>query len=119
MNIYENFVGFYFNFEENVVSTLEELIFDMACFCGPYTHICVFIPLVQVSPKNAAKYIVEKRQVYGVCVDGPSLDAGQNAIFDVHRTLFEAQIFGTENLNLEWPCYQVIIQISLRSYSVV
>jgi len=51
--------------------------------------------------KDAAQYIVGKRQVYGVGVDGPSLDPGQNVRYDSHRTLFEAQIFGIENLNLE------------------
>jgi kynurenine formamidase len=50
--------------------------------------------------KDAAEYIAEKRQVYGVGVDTPSLDPGQNVVFDAHRTLFEAQMFGIENLKL-------------------
>jgi len=51
--------------------------------------------------KDAAEYIVEKKEVYGVGVDSPSLDPGQNLIYEAHRTLFEAQIFGIENLNLK------------------
>jgi kynurenine formamidase len=51
--------------------------------------------------KNASEYIAERRQVYGVGVDGPSLDPGQNVLYEAHRTLFEAKIFGIENLNLE------------------
>jgi kynurenine formamidase len=50
--------------------------------------------------KDAAEYIVEKRQVYGVGVDSPSLDPGQNLVYEAHRTLFEGKIFGIENLNL-------------------
>lgn len=51
--------------------------------------------------KGAAEYIAGKRQVYGVGVDGPSLDSGQNVIYEAHRKLFEAQLFGIENLNLQ------------------
>jgi kynurenine formamidase len=51
--------------------------------------------------KDAAEYIAEKRQVYGVGVDCPSLDPGQNGIYEAHRALFKAQVFGIENLNLK------------------
>jgi kynurenine formamidase len=51
--------------------------------------------------KEAAKYIAENREVYGVGVDGPSLDPGQNTNFDAHRALLKNNAFGLENLKLE------------------
>jgi kynurenine formamidase len=51
--------------------------------------------------KDAAEYIVKTRDVYGVGLDTPSLDPGKKIIFEAHRTLFEARIFGIENLHLE------------------
>lgn len=50
--------------------------------------------------KDAAEYIV-KKEVYGVGVDGPSLDPGKNQNYDAHRTLFKNNTFGLENLRLE------------------
>jgi len=67
---------------------------------GPNTYLCLHSICTGIA-KDAAEYIVKKRQVYGVGVDGPSLDPGQNLMYDTHRTLFEAQIFGIENLNLQ------------------
>jgi len=67
---------------------------------GLHTYLC-FHSICTGIAKDAAEYIAGKRQVYGVGVDGPSLDPGQNPIFVAHRTLFEARIFGIENLNLE------------------
>ena len=49
---------------------------------------------------DAAEYLV-KKGIYGVGVDGPSLDPGNNTNFDAHRTLFKNNTFGIENLNLE------------------
>jgi kynurenine formamidase len=58
---------------------------------------------------ETAQYIL-KRDVYGVGVDTPSLDPGNNVIFEAHQSLLGAQIFGIENLKLEkdvlpgkWP----------------
>ena len=64
-----------------------------------HTYLC-FHSIGTGIAKKAAEYI-KKRQVYGVGVDGPSLDPGQNVMYDAHRTLFEARIFEIENLNLE------------------
>ena len=50
--------------------------------------------------KDAAEYLVGK-EVYGVGVDGPSLDPGHNRNFDAHWTLFKNNIFGLQNLKLE------------------
>jgi kynurenine formamidase len=50
--------------------------------------------------KDAAEYIVEAGNVFGVGVDTPSLDPGKVVTFEAHQTLSEAQIFGIENLNL-------------------
>lgn len=51
--------------------------------------------------KDAAKYIVEAGNVFGVGLDTPSLDPGKIVSFEAHQTLLGAQIFGIENLNLE------------------
>jgi len=73
--------------------------------------------------KNAVTYIVEKRQVYGFCVDGRSLEPGKNVMFDAHRTLFEEQIFGIENLNLEKDVlqgnYQKSLSVYIQSYNTL
>ena len=80
-----------------------------------HTYLCVRSTGTDIAT-NAAEYIVEKRQVFGVGVDWPSLDPGQNVMFDAHRTLFEAQIFGTENINLEKDVLQGNYKKSLSVY---
>ncbi|XP_069687443.1 kynurenine formamidase-like [Periplaneta americana] len=50
---------------------------------------------------EAGKYILEKGSIYAVGVDTPSLDPGKSSNFEVHQMLFETQMFGIENLNLE------------------
>ena len=50
---------------------------------------------------NEAAQYIRTKDVYGVGLDTPSIDPGKNVIFEAHRTLLEAQIFGIENLKLE------------------
>jgi len=65
-----------------------------------YTNIfCIHFVDTGLS-KEAAQYVCT-RDVYGVGLDTPSIDPGKNVIFEAHRTLSGAQIFGIENLKLE------------------
>jgi prolyl oligopeptidase len=47
---------------------------------------------------DAARWIVENRDVAGVGIDTPSLDHGPSTLFETHRILFEANIYGLENV---------------------
>lgn len=49
---------------------------------------------------DAARWIVDSGRVYGLGVDGPSVDPGGSASFDVHRVLAEANVYGLENVAL-------------------
>ncbi len=51
--------------------------------------------------KDAVDTWLKKGEVYGVGVDGPSLDPGQNVNFEAHRTLLKNNTFGLEILKLE------------------
>ncbi|MFM7130306.1 MAG: cyclase family protein, partial [bacterium] len=50
-----------------------------------------------ISPK-AAEFLVKNRQIDGVAIDTPSLDFGQSKLFETHRILTAANIYGIENL---------------------
>jgi kynurenine formamidase len=78
---------------ENCVYTEDTL--QMSC-----TYLCsCFIDLGLSN--DAAKYIVELGNVFGVGLDTASLDPGKCMTFNAHQTLLGAQIFGIENLKLE------------------
>ena len=66
---------------------------------GLHTYLCFHFIGTGIS-KDAAEYMVEKGGVYGVGVEGPSLDPGQNVNFDAHWTLLKNNTFGLENLKL-------------------
>jgi len=50
-----------------------------------------------ISPK-AAEFLVKNRKIDGVAIDTPSLDFGQSKLFETHRILLGANIYGIENL---------------------
>lgn len=50
--------------------------------------------------KDAAQWIVDSKKVYGLGVDGPSVDPGISTSFDVHRILSKANIYNLENVAL-------------------
>jgi kynurenine formamidase len=51
---------------------------------------------------EAARWLIENRNIAGVGLDTPSLDFGGSTLFETHRALSEANIFGLENVaNLE------------------
>jgi kynurenine formamidase len=51
---------------------------------------------------EAARWLVENRNVAAVGLDTPSLDHGQSTAFETHRVLMEENIYGLENVaNLE------------------
>lgn len=50
-----------------------------------------------ISPR-AAEYLVKNRKIDGVAIDTPSLDFGQSKLFETHRILLGANIYGIENL---------------------
>lgn len=47
---------------------------------------------------EAARWLVERRSVSAVGLDTPSLDHGPSTLFETHRILFEANVFGLENV---------------------
>ncbi|XP_025199656.1 uncharacterized protein LOC112597702 [Melanaphis sacchari] len=49
---------------------------------------------------NAAQWIVDSGKVYGVGVDGPSVDPGRSMSFDVHGILSKANLYNLENVAL-------------------
>lgn len=50
-----------------------------------------------ISPK-AAEFLVKNRKIDGVAIDTPSLDFGKSKLFETHRILLGANIYGIENL---------------------
>ncbi|XP_025413965.1 uncharacterized protein LOC112686063 isoform X2 [Sipha flava] len=50
--------------------------------------------------KDAAQWIVDSGKVYGLGVDGPSVDPGNSKSYDVHRILSKANIYNLENVAL-------------------
>ncbi|XP_050432643.1 isatin hydrolase-like [Adelges cooleyi] len=48
----------------------------------------------------AAQWIVNTGKVYGVGVDGPSVDPGRSKDFEVHRTITKANMYILENVAL-------------------
>lgn len=50
-----------------------------------------------ISPK-AAEFLVKNRKIEAVAIDTPSLDYGQSKLFETHRILTAANIYGIENL---------------------
>jgi kynurenine formamidase len=47
---------------------------------------------------DAAKWLVENRQVKAVGIDTASIDYGQSTLYETHRVLYERNIPGLENL---------------------
>jgi kynurenine formamidase len=47
----------------------------------------------------AAKWLVAERTIHALGIDTASIDYGQSTLYETHRTLFEANIPGFENLN--------------------
>lgn len=47
---------------------------------------------------DAARWLVEGREVVAVGLDTPSLDHGPSTTFETHQILFEANIYGLENV---------------------
>lgn len=50
--------------------------------------------------KDAAQWIVNSGKVYGVGVDGPSVDPGVTKSYDAHRILAKASLYNLENVAL-------------------
>lgn len=48
--------------------------------------------------KEAATWIVNTKKIMGVGIDTASIDHGPSVTFDVHVTLFSANIYGIENV---------------------
>lgn len=47
---------------------------------------------------EAARWLVEERNIVAVGLDTPSLDHGPSTLFEAHRILFDANIYGLENV---------------------
>jgi kynurenine formamidase len=47
---------------------------------------------------EAARWLVEERAIVAVGLDTPSLDHGPSTRFETHRILFEANVYGLENV---------------------
>lgn len=47
---------------------------------------------------DAARWIVDQRDVLAVGLDTPSLDHGPSTLFEAHQVLFEANVYGLENV---------------------
>jgi len=50
--------------------------------------------------KDAAQWIVNSKKVFGLGVDGPSVDPGNSTSSDVHRILSKANLYNLENVAL-------------------
>jgi len=50
--------------------------------------------------KDAAQWIVDSGKVYGVGVDGPSVDPGNVTTYEAHGVLSKANLFNLENVAL-------------------
>ncbi|KAE9531964.1 hypothetical protein AGLY_010166 [Aphis glycines] len=50
--------------------------------------------------EDAAQWIVDSGKVYGVGVDGPSVDPGQSTTYSVHGILSKANLYNLENVAL-------------------
>lgn len=50
--------------------------------------------------KDAAQWIADSGKVYGVGVDGPSIDPGSCLSFDAHCILSKAGLYNLENVAL-------------------
>jgi kynurenine formamidase len=61
---------------------------------------------------DAARWIVENRRIKAIGIDTASIDYGQSATYDSHRTLFAAGIPAFENLN-------ALDRMPLRGASIV
>lgn len=62
-----------------------------------------FCPILRRFPglsKDAAQWIVDSGKVYGVGVDGPSVDPGQSTTYSVHGVLSKANLYNLENVAL-------------------
>lgn len=49
---------------------------------------------------DAAQWIVNTGKVYGVGVDGPSVDPGWSTTYEVHGVLSKANLYNLENVAL-------------------
>ncbi|GFU86330.1 isatin hydrolase [Trichonephila clavipes] len=63
--------------------------------------------------KEAAQWLVDKRQIYGVGIDTLSVDNGVSQGFPTHRILYDKNIFGLENVaNMEkLPIYGTTLYV--------
>jgi len=50
--------------------------------------------------RDAAQWIVDSGKVYGVGVDGPSVDPGRSTTFEAHGVLSKANLYNLENVAL-------------------
>lgn len=50
--------------------------------------------------RDAAQWIVDSGKVYGLGVDGPSVDSGSAMSPDVHKILSKANLYNLENVAL-------------------
>jgi kynurenine formamidase len=47
---------------------------------------------------DAARWLVEQRDIHAVGLDTPSIDYGQSTLFESHRVLFDANVPAFENV---------------------
>jgi len=50
--------------------------------------------------KDAAQWIVDSKKIFGIGVDGPSVDPGSTTTFDAHKILSKANLYNLENVAL-------------------
>ncbi len=71
---------------------------------------------------EAARWLVDNRNIASLGIDTPSIDYGQSATFDTHRILYAENVAGYENIaNLEalpeWGAYVVALPMKIRGGS--
>ena len=71
---------------------------------------------------EAARWLVENRNIASLGIDTPSIDYGQSATFQTHRILYAENLAGFENLaNLdqvpEWGAYVVALPMKIEGGS--
>ena len=70
---------------------------NRTAYLGTATKNTSLLHFPGVDPK-AAEWLVANRNIVGLGVDTPSVDYGQSKLFQTHVTLFDANIFGLENV---------------------
>ncbi len=71
---------------------------------------------------EAARWLVDNRNIASLGIDTPSIDYGQSDTFQTHRVLYEQNIVGFENVaNLEampeWGAYVVALPMKIQGGS--